>query len=280
MADVAVIGAGELGGSLAHALARRDLAPSIHLIDETGRVAEGKALDIMQSAPVEQFATRVSGSTALTSAAGAAVLFIADRANRGDWQDDEGVLLLKRVQQLGSRAVVVMAGATYRSLVERGVRELGFSRDRLIGSAPEALTAAARAIVALETGGSPKDVALAVLGVPPSHIVLPWEDAAIAGFAATAILGEPARRRLTSKVAALWPPGPHTLAAAAVKAAQSILGRSYERITAFVAPDDTFGRRLRAAALPVRLGQSGIVRVEMPHLNAHDQVALDNAMML
>ena len=42
-----------------------------HLIDDHGRVAEGKALDIMQAAPIEGFAARLSGSSDLTTAGGA-----------------------------------------------------------------------------------------------------------------------------------------------------------------------------------------------------------------
>ncbi len=45
MQRVAIIGAGELGGATAHALARSNLVRSITLIDETRRVAAGKALD-------------------------------------------------------------------------------------------------------------------------------------------------------------------------------------------------------------------------------------------
>jgi malate dehydrogenase len=67
--DIAIIGAGVLGGVLTHALARLDLAASIRLIDDAGRVAEGKALDIMQAAPIEGFSTRVSGSSDLAAAA-------------------------------------------------------------------------------------------------------------------------------------------------------------------------------------------------------------------
>ena len=43
----------------------------VRLIDPEGRVAEGKALDILQSSPVEQFNTRVTGTTAYAAAAGA-----------------------------------------------------------------------------------------------------------------------------------------------------------------------------------------------------------------
>ena len=160
------------------------------------------------------------------------------------------------------------------------MRELRFPRARLLGSAPEALAAALRAIVAVEAGGSSQDVALTVLGVPPARIVVPWEDATINGFAATRMLDEPTRRRLAAKVAALWPPGPYALAAAASKTAQAILGRSRQVVAAFVAPDDSSGHRMRCAALPARVGAAGIIRIELPDLNPGDRVALDNAMLL
>jgi malate dehydrogenase len=276
----AIIGAGELGGALAHVLARRDLASTIRLIDETGHVAEGKALDIMQAAPIEGFATEVSGSTDLTTVAGAALVVLADRSGGSEWQGEDGLLLLKRLSQLGAGSVVLCAGASQRELIERGVRELRFARERLFGSAPEALAAAVRAIVALETNGSPSDVALTVLGVPPSQVVVPWEEATIGGFAATRVLDEAARRRLAARVEPLWPPGPYALAWAAAKAADAVLGRSRRTMSGFIAPDDSNGRRARTAALPLRLGEAGVLSDKLPSLSVRDRVALDNAMLL
>jgi malate dehydrogenase len=276
----AIIGAGELGGALAHVLARRDLASTIRLIDETGHVAEGKALDIMQAAPIEGFATEVSGSTDLTTVAGAALIVLADRSGGSEWQGEDGLLLLKRLSQLGAGSVVLCAGASQRELIERGVRELRFARERLFGSAPEALAAAVRAVVALETNGSPSDVALTVLGVPPSQVVVPWEEATIGGFAATRVLDEAARRRLAARVEPLWPPGPYALAWAAAKAADAVLGRSRRTMSGFIAPDDSNGRRARTAALPLRLGEAGVLSDKLPSLSVRDRVALDNAMLL
>jgi malate dehydrogenase len=63
MDRVVVLGAGELGGLLAHALAKRAVAQEICLVDENGRVADGKALDIMQAAPIEGFAATVTGAS-------------------------------------------------------------------------------------------------------------------------------------------------------------------------------------------------------------------------
>ena len=282
MQRVTIIGAGELGGAAAHLLAQRNLARSITLVDEAGRVAAGKALDIAQAAPIEGFATQLSGSNDVSGAAGAAIVVLADRVGGGEWQGEDGVLLLKRLMQTAAGAVILCAGAAQRELVDRGVRELRITRARLLGSAPEALASGARALVALAVNGSPREVALSVLGVPPHHTVIPWSDATFAGFALTRLVDEPSRRRLAARVAALWPPGPYALAAAATMVIEAIAGRSRRTASCFVAPDSepSSGSHTRTGALPVRLGSAGIVDVLLPSLSVVEQVALDNALQL
>ena len=280
MQKVAIIGAGELGGATAHALARSNLVRAITLIDETRRVAAGKALDIAQAAPVEGFATQLSGATDVSMAAGASVVIIADRIAGGEWQGEEALVLLQRLSQTAAGAVILCAGPAQRELIDRGVRELKFSRARLFGSAPESLAAAARALVALAVNGSPRDISLSVLGVPPAHTVIPWADATVAGFALTRLVDEPSRRRLSARVTALWPTAPYALAAAATTVVEAMAGRSRRIASCFVAPDLSTGARTRTGAMPVRLGPAGIVEVVLPSLSAVEQIALDNALML
>jgi len=177
-------------------------------------------------------------------------------------------------------SVVLCAGAAQRELIDRGVRELRFAPSRLFGSAPEALTGAIRAIVALEMNGAARDVALTVLGVPPNHVVVPWEEATIGGFAATGVLDEPTRRRIAARISPLWPPGPHALATAAAEAVACLAGRSRRVLSCFVAPDAENRQRMRTAALPVRLDSGGALRVALPALSVHARVALDNAILL
>ena len=153
-------------------------------------------------------------------------------------------------------------------------------RARLIGSAPEALVAGVRALVAVETRSVPRDVSLTAIGVPPQHIVVPWGDATIGGFGLTRMISESDRRRLEARITALWPPGPYALAAAAAKAIDAILRRSEALLACFVAPDDNSGRRLRTAALPVRLGDTGVTEVVLPEMSVRERVQLDNAMLL
>ncbi|HZP48397.1 MAG TPA: hypothetical protein VFB07_07685 [Vicinamibacterales bacterium] len=280
MREVGIIGAGELGGAIAHLLARRDVARAITLVDEAGGVAVGKALDIAQAAPVEGFATQLAGATDPAVVAAADVIVLAEAATGGEWRGDSALNLLKRVAASAPRAPIVCAGAHACDIVGRAVRDLKMRRDRVFGTAPEALAAAARALVALHVNGSPRDVMLSVLGVPPDHTVIAWEDATIAGFALGRQLDEPTRRRIAARVPAMWPPGPHALAAAAVKAIMAIDGRGRQIVSCFVGPDTTSGTRTRAAALPVRFDASGIASVSMPELSVVERIALDNAMRL
>jgi malate dehydrogenase len=280
MQHVAIIGAGALGGATAHALARLNLVRTITLIDDTRQVAAGKALDIAQAAPVEGFATQLSGATDVSMAAGAAIVILADRITGGEWQGEEGLALLKRLSQTVGGAVILCAGPTQRELVDRGVRELKFARTRLFGSAPESLAAATRALVALAVDGSPRDISLSVLGVPPAQTVIPWADATVAGFALTRLIDEPTRRRLSDRTVALWPTAPYALAAAATTIVEAMAGRSRRVVSCFVAPDLSAGARTRTGAMPVRLGPAGIVDVVLPSLSAVEQVALDNAMQI
>src|SRR5215471_8768909 len=124
MHEVAIVGAGELGGALAHVIARRDVARTVRLIDDKGRIAEGKALDIAQAAPVEGFATRLVGSTDTATAAGANVIALADRAGGGEWQGEEALQLVRRLTRSTQTAIILCAGAAQRDVIELVAREL------------------------------------------------------------------------------------------------------------------------------------------------------------
>lgn len=271
-----MLGAGELGGALAHALARRDVVDRVRLIDPMGSVAAGMALDISQAAPIEAFSTEISGSANPFDAAGASVVVLADSA-RGGAQDDED--LLGQVCAMAPRAVVICAQASHCPLVEHGVAALKCSGQRLFGTAPQALAGAVRALLALHTGNSPRDVALTVLGAPPERTVIPWEDATIGGVAVTRLLDQSCRRQIAARVPALWPPGPYALAAAAGAAVAAVVNGPSRLMSCFVRPPTGGAPGTSAVALPVRVGPGGILAVEVPPLDVHARVALQNAMM-
>lgn len=280
MSTIAIIGAGALGGALAHELASRDRVAEIKLIDELGAVAAGKALDIQQAGPVEGFRVLLAGGSDPAALVGASAVVLAGPASRpDDWTDDEALRWLQRVTELNRRAAIVCAGASHRRLIERGVRELGIDRWRLLGSAPAALASAIRAIVALELRWSPADVQLTVSGIPPAQIVVGWSEATAGGRTLVRNAAPSALARLRQRIPQLWPPGPYTLAAAAARIAEAVVaGGSARTFSCFVPLDGEWGIRRRTAAVPVTIGPFGIAQILEPSLSVHERVRLETAL--
>jgi malate dehydrogenase len=270
MQTVAILGAGELGGAIARTLATADVVRHIVLVDSAGPVAAGKALDILQSGPVDGFHTRVTGS-AETAQSGAAVVVLADEHGGREHTGDAALTLLRRALEVAPRAVIVAAGATQLSTLEQA-RELGVPSARLIGSAPIAAQSIACALTAMELDASATDLSMAIVGTP-SNWVIAWADATLRGSPLTALLSPPQTLRIEARLRARWPPGPYALASAAAAVVRAIDGGWHRRLTCFVARDGNYERR-PFTALPVTLGPSGVLSVHVPPLGARERIAL------
>jgi malate dehydrogenase len=281
MSMVAIVGAGELGGAVARAIAGRGRFTRIRLIDEAVGVATGKALDIQQAGPVEQYDVQIAADGDFAAAAGASVVVIADRVGPPavEWSGDAGLGVVMRLGALGVDAPLVFAGAGARDLIEAAVDELGIERTRLIGSAPHALASAVRAVVAIEADGSPVDVALSVIGVPPAQVIVPWSGASIAGQSATRVLDAPALARVDRRLPALWPPGPYALGSAAARVAEAVAFGSRRLFCCFTPFSVTgiTGVRGVVAAISLVLGPRGVVQVVVPILDARERVVFENS---
>ena len=280
MSTVAIIGAGDIGGALARELARLDIVSRIVIVDDHGNVAAGKALDVAQSGPVDGYHTALAGTNDAAAVVGAAVLVIADRATQpaSEWQDDAGLAVLKRAAGLNQKAFIVCAGAKQASMIEKGVNESGLSRLQVFGSAPEALRSAVIAITAVEANAAPSDIVLSVLGRPPQHVIVPWDEASIGGRCATNVLSAAQLARLDARIARLWPPGPYALASAAARLVQTAITRSPRVHAAQVAVTREEGVPGRSAMMPVTLQLSGIASLVEPSLSTRDRVRFETTM--
>jgi malate/lactate dehydrogenase len=185
---------------------------------------------------------------------------------------------LKRAAGFNQLAPVMCAGTSQTGVLERGASELGIARTRLFGSAPEALRSAVVMVVALEAGAAPTDVSLAVVGRPPQHVIVPWEEASIAGRSATQVLSAAQLARLDARISKLWPPGPHALGGAAARLIQSALTRATRVHMAMVTLTAAEGTPGRAAVLPVQLQPSGIARLVTPTMSSRDRVRLETTL--
>src|SRR3954452_16726548 len=275
MPFIAVIGAGPLGGALTHKLAGRSRVTEVRLIDPEGRIADGKALDILQSSPIEQFSTRVTSASSIPAAAGADAIVLADLSAGGEIAGETGLALLRQVATLDAAAPILFAGAHQRELMVRGLDELHIPPRRLIGSAPLALESPVRAVPAALLEASPVDLSIGIAGVPPRDAVIGWDAATAFHRPISTVLAPHQLSVLSSRVAALWPPGAYTLASAAARVAEALAHGSRRRYTCFAAIDVSGAGRDMVAAVPVEIVKGGIGKTLEPALSRHERTAFE-----
>jgi malate dehydrogenase len=280
MATVAIVGAGDIGGASAHALAAHDLAGHILLIDAAVNAAAGKALDIQQAGAISGVHARLEATDDESRAIGCAAFVIADRFAAGspDWQGEEGLALIRRLAGSSPDSPIVFAGTRQTGLIEASSREARIPGRRLIGSAIEALASAVAAIVAMEARCSPTEVAVAVLGTAPASFVVPWSDASIGGYALERVISQVQLRRIEARVARLWPPGPYALGAAAARVVEAMLQDSRKSYNVETLLGGEFGVRDRVGVVPALLASGGVAHTRVPALNTRERVRLDIAL--
>jgi malate dehydrogenase len=278
MSTVAIIGAGPLGGALAHTLAGRGRASEVRLIDPDEKVAAGKALDILQASPVEAFSTRVTAAPTLAAAAGADVIVLADLVTGGEIAGESGLGLVRQLTSLETRSPLLFAGASQRDLMARAVDELHISTRRLLGSAPLALESAVRAVVAAMLDASPADLSIGLAGVPPRDAVIGWDAATAFHQPIGSVLAPHHLASISSRLAALWPPQPYALASAAARVAEALALGSRRRYTCFTAIDLTGTGRGMIAAVPVEIVEGGVGKALEPALSRHERTAFENGL--
>jgi malate/lactate dehydrogenase len=167
----------------------------------------------------------------------------------------------------------VCAGGSQRDLIARGVDELHIATTRIIGSAPVALESALRALAALSIDISGVPIALNVVGVPPDHAVVAWEEASVSGQPITSHVPPHVIASLNARLRGLWPPATYSLGSAAAGIVEAIVIGSRRRHSCFV----HIGRG-RVAAMPVELGEDGVRRVIEPVLTRQERTRLENAL--
>ena len=280
MTTVAVLGAGALGGALAQKLAARNRVAEVRLIDAESRIAHGKALDILQSSPVDQFNTRLTAAETFTAAAGADVIVIADDATtQAEHAGEAGLALLREITRTIDRTPLVCAGAAQRELMVRACDELHVPAGRILGSAPYALESAVRALAAVAIDGSGVDISLRIVGVPPRSAVVAWEEAAVSGEPLTSYIPPHVIAALNGRIASLWPPGPYVLASAAARVAEAIAVGARRRFSCFVR-NDRGPLRGSIVAMPVEVGPGGVRRILEPSLTRQERTMLENSVRL
>jgi malate/lactate dehydrogenase len=277
MPVAAILGAGDLGGAIAQKLAGRGRFREVRLIDARADVAAGKALDIQQCGPLDHADTRLSATADVLAAASASAIIVADPVDHQEWQGEPGLALVRQLVRAGTEAPFVFAGPNQLWLMEAAARELGVAANRLVGTAASALVGVVRALVGVELDGSGTDVQITVAGQPPS-VVVAWSSATIAGSLLSDRVAAHRLVAVTQALKALWPPGPHAIAAATAGVVEGLVFGARRLQQAATILEGEFGVRRVGAMLPLRLGHGMVLQRLVPSLSAQERVELVNGL--
>jgi len=173
MKKITIIGAGRVGESTAHNLAKHETCREVVLIDVKEGVPQGTALDIQESAPIYDFDTKLSGSNDLAAMAESNMVVITAGVPRKPGMSRSDVLdtnlavingLVDAVLKHAPNAMLLMVSNPVDVLTYAAWKRSGFPRQRIFGMAGVLDSARMASFVAMETGFSVKDISAMVLG--------------------------------------------------------------------------------------------------------------------
>jgi len=296
---IALIGAGNIGGTLAHLIGLKELG-DVAFVDVFGGVAAGKALDIMQSSPVDGFDSHMSGGSDYSAIAGADVVIVTAGFPRmpGMSRDDlvaknAGVIatVAEGIKAHCPGAFVIVITNPLDAMVWVLQQKSGLPPNMVVGMAGVLDSSRFRLFLAHEFNVSVEDVTAFVLGghgdtmVPlvrystvagipvPDLIKMGWTtQAKIDAIVTRTANGGGEIVKLLEKGSAFYAP-----AASAIAMAESYLRDKKRVLPAAAHLTGQYGVRDLYVGVPCVIGAGGVERIVEIELNATEQAAFDKS---
>ncbi|MHB8988631.1 MAG: malate dehydrogenase [Desulfobulbia bacterium] len=288
---ITIIGAGNVGATAAHWAASRNLG-DILLLDVVEGVPQGKALDLLQSGPVDGFNNRITGSNDFADLAGSDVVIItAGLARKPGMSRDD--LLAKNVaivtscaEQVAKHApncVLIVVTNPIDAMVYTAFKVTGFPRERVIGMAGVLDSARYRTFLAEALGVAPRDVNALVMGIHGDNMLPLVRLANVAGVPVTDLLSAEELAAIVHRTqhggaeivnhlktgSAFYTPG-----LAAVEMAEAVLTDSKRVLPCAAYVEGEFGFSGCFLGVPVVLGDKGVERIIQFKLTDEEQKAM------
>ena len=296
---IALIGAGQIGGTLALLAAQRELGDVV-LFDIAEGMPQGKALDLAQSSPVEDFNAALSGTNDYADIAGADVVIVTAGIPRkpGMSRDDliaTNANVIKSVggniKQYAPDAFVIVITNPLDAMVWAMQKVTGLEPAKVVGMAGVLDSARFRYFLAEEFKVSVEDVTAFVLGGHGDTMVplvkystvagIPLPDLVKMGWTSQARLDEIVDRTRNggAEIVNLLKTGSafYAPAASAIAMAESYL-RDKKRVLASAAYlNGEYGVKDMYVGVPVVIGSKGVERVVEIELAGKDREAFDKS---
>ena len=298
-ARVALIGAGQIGGTLAHLIGLKELGDVV-LFDVVEGVPDGKALDIAQAGPVGRFDIKLAGTSDYAPIKDADVAIITAGVPRkpGMSRDDLLGINLKVMEQVGDgikkyapNAFVICITNPLDAMVWALQKFSGFSKEMVVGMAGVLDSARFRHFIAAEFDVSVEDVTAFVLGGHGDTMVpltrystvagIPLPDLVTMGWTTEKRIDEIVQRTRDggAEIVGLLKTGSafYAPAHAAIVMAESYLKDKKRVLPCAACLKGEYGVRDRYIGVPVVIGAKGVERVVEIDLNQAERAMFDRS---
>ena len=169
---IALIGAGNIGGTLAHLCVLKGLGDVV-LFDVIDGLPQGKALDMLEAGPIEGYDANITGTTSYADIAGADVCIVTAGIARKPGMSRDDLLginckimsdVSSNIKQYAPDSLVIVITNPLDAMVTLTKRVTGFPKNRVVGQAGVLDSARYRTFIAQELGVSVQNVTAMVLG--------------------------------------------------------------------------------------------------------------------
>lgn len=289
---VTVVGAGNVGATCANVLAHKEIANEIVLLDIKDGFAEGKALDIWETSPINLYDSRVTGSTNdYSKTAGSEVVVITSGLPRkpGMSRDDliatnAGIVksVTEQVIKHSPDAKIVIVSNPLDVMTYAAFLTAKVDSSKVFGMAGVLDTARYRAFLATELNVSPKDIQAVLMGGHGDTMVPLPRYTTVSGIPVTELISEDKLNAIIERTkkgggeivnllgtSAWYAPG-----AAAAQMVEAIV-RDQKRIFPVCAQlNGEYGLKDIYLGVPAKLGKDGIEQIIELKLNEEEKASL------
>lgn len=279
---VTVIGAGNVGASVAQRVAEGGLADVV-VVDLVEGMPQGKALDLIQAAPVVGHDSLITGTNSYEDIEGSEVVVITAGLPRKPGMTRLDLLkvnaeivgaVAREVKQRCPKAVVMVVTNPLDVMTHHAQRVTGFEPERVLGMAGVLDSARLRAFIALELGVSVEDVQAMVLGGHGDSMVPLARFSTVSGIGITHLMRQEVIERIVDRtrkagteIVALLKTGSayYAPAAATYQMVEAVLKDKKRILPACVRCTGQYGINGVYVGVPIKLGARGVEEViELP----------------
>ncbi|MFW2331964.1 MAG: malate dehydrogenase [Nitrospinota bacterium] len=291
---ITVVGAGNVGATVAQLLVYKKLG-DVCLIDVMEGVAKGKALDLTEASPLDNYDAEIVGSSSYEASANSDIVVITAGLARKPGMTREDLLqknaaIIKDVSsniiKHSPNCFVIVVTNPLDTMSFVAKEETNLAKDRIVGMAGVLDSTRFRSFIAMELGVCMDDVVATVLGLHGEDMVPMPRFSSVAGIPITELLSSEKIDAIVERtkhggaeIVKLLQTGSafYAPAASVVNMVESIL-LDRKRVTpAAVYLEGEYGLNGLFMGVPIVLGKKGVEKVLELELTADEKVALQQS---